>query len=100
MSVVQTQMKQRLVVSTEIVFRPGRELLIGGHERGGDVVCEEERVGVDVQELDHVVVPDDTPSPSFGDGFGGNDLPVVVSVVVAVSRHLLACKASSRDCCC
>lgn len=89
MCIFQEQMEEGVVVPSVIVLWPGRELLVRGHERGGDIVCEEDGLSVDVQELDNIVVADDTATPSLRKGLGGNDLPVVVRVGVTVTGNLL-----------
>lgn len=49
----------------------------------------EMRVGVDVQKLNNVVVPNNTATACFGKGFRRNNLPMVVGIIVAISRDLL-----------
>jgi hypothetical protein len=52
-------------------------------------------VGVHMQKLDDIVVSDDTATAGFWEGLGGNDLPVVVGVIVTISSHLLTCEKVS-----
>ena len=82
--------------AVEVCFGPGGELLVGRGERGGDVVGEQVRVGVDVVQLDHVLVADDPPAARLGELLGREDLPVVVGVVERVAGHLLACAVERR----
>jgi hypothetical protein len=51
---------------------------------------EEEGLGVDVFELDDIVVADHPAAPTFGEFLGREDLPEVVGVVVGVAGDLLA----------
>jgi len=44
----QIEVEEGVVVSRIIIFRPCGELLVSGHEWGGDVVGEEVSLGVDV----------------------------------------------------
>ena len=50
---------------------------------------QEESVGLDMAQLDDVLVADDATTPSFREGFGGDDLPVVVHVGMGVASDLL-----------
>lgn len=47
-------------MSRTVILRPGRKFLIGGHERRCDIVCQEEAICVNVEELNDIVVTDDT----------------------------------------
>ena len=44
-----------------------------------------------MQKLDDVVVSDDPPSTGLGQLLGGDDLPVVVRVIVRIACDLLPC---------
>lgn len=76
---------------SSIIDGPGGKLLVGGHERGGDVVSQEIGERVDVKKLDDVFVTDDPTSARVRDLLGRHDLPVVVGIVVRVTRDLLTC---------
>ena len=52
-------------------------------------MCEQERLGVDVQKLNYVVVTNDTAATSLGECLRRDDLPVVVGIFVAITRDLL-----------
>ena len=84
----------------EGVGRHGRKLHVGRHERRGDVVRAEVRARVDVQQANILVVMDDTQRLVEGavfiiDGIQGQDLPLVVRVLVLISRHLLALRRNA-----
>ena len=85
----QLHVKQRVVVPRDIVLRHGGELLVRRHEWGRDVVREQERVGLDVPELDEVVVAHDAAAALLGERLRRDDLPVVVCVGVRVAGDLL-----------
>jgi hypothetical protein len=73
-----------------------REFLIGGHERGGDIMCQEVRVGGHVQELDDILVTNDAATACFWEGLGRDDLPMVVRVIMAVPGDLLTYRSMSE----
>jgi hypothetical protein len=52
-------------------------------------MSEKKRLGVDVFELDDVVVSDNSASAGIRDFFGRENLPIVVGVVVRVTCDLL-----------
>lgn len=52
-------------------------------------MCEKQGLCVDVQQLDDIVVTDDTAATRLWECLGGNNLPLVVRVFVAVSSDLL-----------
>jgi len=56
--------EQCVIVPAMVVDRPGSELLVGRHVRTRNVMCEEERVGRDVTELDDIVVANDSTTTS------------------------------------
>lgn len=51
---------------------------------------EEKSLGVNVEELNHIIGEDDAASTGFGEGLSGDYLPVVVRVGVPVPGDLLA----------
>ena len=83
--------KKRVVVATCVSFfwADGREFLVCGVVRGSDVVGHEDGVCDEMAEADDV---SDFDALVFGGGerLAGEDLPVVVCVVVGVSSNLLA----------
>lgn len=81
--------EERIVVPRVIVRRPRSELLVGRHVRTRNVVREEECVGRDVSQLDHVAVTHDASAAGRRKRFRGDDLPVVVGVIVGVGGDLL-----------
>ena len=91
LTIYEAELEESIVVTRQIIFRPGRELLVGGHERRRDVMCHEVGLRVDVQQLNDVVVVNDTTATSLGQGFGGNNLPIVVGVVMTIASDLLTC---------
>lgn len=52
-------------------------------------MSEKVRVGINVQKLDNVVIPDDTATTGLGKSFCWDNLPVVVGIIVSISRDLL-----------
>jgi len=44
---------------------------------------------VNVEQLDNILMTDDTAAAGFRQGFRWNNLPVVVRIVVPISSHLL-----------
>jgi hypothetical protein len=70
--------------------------LVGWHEGAGNVVGHEVGLGGDVQELDHVVVAHEATTACVGKGLRGNDLPVVVYVLMTIPCHLLTCARVSN----
>ncbi len=55
-------------------------------------MCQKKRLCVNVQKLDDVIVADNTTATSLWERLGGDDLPVVVRVLMAVASDLLACR--------
>ena len=90
------ELEQRIVVPRHVItLGPSREFLVGRHQRGSDVVCEEVRVGVLVQELNDILVSDDTAAAFIRDFMGRDDFPFIVGVRVGVPGDLLTCSQSS-----
>jgi hypothetical protein len=75
----------------DVALRPGGELLVGGGERGSDVVGEEVRVGGRVVELNDVVVADDATSAGWREFLCRDELPVVIGVFEVEGGDLLTC---------
>jgi len=86
-----------LVPSVDVGFGPGGELLVGGGQRRSDVVGEEEGIGVDVVELNDVLVSNDATSTGIRELLGREDLPVVVGVVERVAGDLLTCEERREE---
>jgi hypothetical protein len=89
MTVKEDHCEERIVMSRVIVLGPSSEFLISRHEGGGDVMSEKMRLGIDMQKLNNIVMPDDTATACLGKGFCWNNLPVVVGIGVAISGDLL-----------
>jgi len=53
-------------------------------------VSEEVALGVHMKELDNIVIPDDAASASLRKGFGWNDFPEIIRVIVSITSHLLS----------
>jgi hypothetical protein len=68
---------------------------VGGETRRSDIVGQQERVGLNVEELDDIVVADNPSTASLGESLGGNDHPVIVFVLMGVTGDLLALTADS-----
>jgi hypothetical protein len=90
MGVDELQVKQCIIMPRMIILGPGREFLVGRHERTRYIVGEEVRLCVHVQKLDNIFVTHNPSATSLGERFSGNNLPVVVGVVMAVTSNLLA----------
>ena len=91
MSVIHLDREQGIVTSCRIVCGPGSEFLISRHQGRRDVVGHQVRVRVDMQELDDIVLTDNSTSTGFWDFLGRDDLPVVVGIIMRVCSDLLAC---------
>jgi len=85
----QVELEKSFIVSRLVILGPCSEFLVGRHERRSNIVRKKEAVGVDVEKLDGIAVSDNTSTTSLGNGFGRDDLPIVVSVGMAVSSDLL-----------
>lgn len=94
-AVRQLNIEERVIVSRVIILRPSGELLVCRHKRRSDVVCEEMGLGVDVEEANNVVMADNSSASLLRKGLSGDDLPVVVGVVVAVTRDLLTLRTDA-----
>ena len=78
-----------------LVLGQSGEFLVGGETGGSDVVGNQERVGLGVEELDDVVVTNNPSAPSLRESFSRNNDPVVVLILVGVTCDLLALAANS-----
>lgn len=92
-AVNQPQVEQGLIVALHLVLGQGSELLVGGVTRGSNIVGDQERVSLSVEELDDVVMTDNPSTTSLGESFGGNDDPVVVLILMGITSDLLALTA-------
>jgi len=52
---------------------------------------QKESIGFNMAQLDNVLVSYNTAAAGFREGFGGDDLPVVVQVSVGITSDLLTC---------
>jgi hypothetical protein len=89
MAVNELDVEKRFVVSRPIVPRPCSEFLVRRHQRGCNIMGKEVAVGVDMEELDEIVMSDNSATTSGRKGLGWDDLPVVVAVRMSVASHLL-----------
>lgn len=71
------------------------KLLIRWHKRRGDVVRKQQRLCHDVLQLNDVILPDDTSTSRRRNLLGRQDLPVIVRIVVRVTRNLLTLTTDS-----
>lgn len=55
----------------------------------------QERVSLNVKELNDIVVADDPPAAGLWESLGGDDHPVVVLILVGVTSNLLALTTDS-----
>jgi hypothetical protein len=90
-AVQELELEQSIVVLAMIITGNSSELLIRRHKRGGNIMRKENRLRVVVQELDNIVMADDTTSSSFRKSLSGDDLPPIVGVIVTIAGNLLAC---------
>lgn len=89
----QLQVEQGLVVAVHLILGQSGEFLVGSKTGGSDIVGNQERVGLDVEELDDIVVANNPSTASFGKSLGGNNHPVVILIFMGVTRNLLALAA-------
>lgn len=89
-AIVDIDVEKCVVVPGVIILRPRRELLVGRHQRRGDIMGEQVRLCVHVQQLDEIAVTHIAAAASLRQRLGRNNLPVIVGIVVPVSRNLLA----------
>jgi hypothetical protein len=69
-SVRQLELEKGIIPSVLDVRADSRELLVGRHERGSDIVREEQSLGDNVLELNNVVVSDNSASTGLRDLLG------------------------------
>jgi len=91
----QAQMEQGLVVALHLVLGQGGELLMSSVARGSDIMGHQERVSLNMEELDDIVMSDDPPTASLRESLGRNDHPVIVLILMRVTGDLLALTADS-----
>ena len=91
----QVQMEQGLVVALHLVLGQGGEFLMSGVTGGSDIVGQQERVSLSVEELDNIVMADNPSTASLRESLGRNDNPVVVLILVRVTGDLLALTTDS-----
>lgn len=68
---------------------------MGGVTGGSDIVCHQECVGLNVEELDDVVMADDPSTTGLRESLGRNDHPVVVLIFMGIAGDLLALATDS-----
>jgi len=91
------KLEEGVVVSGMVVLGPGGEFLVSRHQRGGDIVGKKVTLCIDVEELEYILVAHDTAASCFGQSFGGNNFPVVVGIVVAISSNLLSLRRRNQQ---
>jgi hypothetical protein len=91
----QAQVEQGLVVALHLVLGQGSELLVGGVTRGSNVVGNQERVSLSMEELDDIVMANDPSAASLRESLGRNDDPIVVCILMGVTGDLLTLTADS-----
>lgn len=87
--VVQLKLEHGIIPPVLIVWADGSEFLVGGHEWRSDIVRDEQTISDDMFELNDIVVSNNPSTTRVGDLFGGDDLPLVVGIVVWVTGNLL-----------
>lgn len=75
-----------------IILLPGCKFLVGGHKWTCDIVREEVSLGGNMQKLNHVVVADESTTARVWKRRRGNDLPVIVDILMSVCGNLLSCE--------
>lgn len=91
-SIHNVELEQRIVIPRHVfAFWPGSEFLVCRHEGRCDIVGEKVRIGLLVEELNDVLVSDNSTTTRAGDLMRRNDVPFVVLIGVMVSGDLLAC---------
>lgn len=53
-------------------------------------MCHEESLCIDMEELDDVLVTNNATTASFREGFGRDDLPLIVGIIMTISGNLLS----------
>ena len=88
-------MYPRELVKEALRLNAAAVIVSHNHPSGADKVLtqrlREALALVDVRTLDHIIVADDATTTGLRKRLGGNDLPVVVGVVVAITGDLLTC---------
>ena len=90
------KLEEGVVVSGMVVLGPGGEFLVGRHQRRGNIVGKKVALCIDVEKLEYILVANDTAASCFGQSLGGNDFPVVVRIVVAISGNLLSLRRNQQ----
>ena len=90
------KLEESVVVSGMIVLGPGGKLLVSRHQGRGNIVGKKVTLRVNVEELEYILVTHDTAATCFGQSLGGNDFPVVVRIVVAISGNLLSLRRNQQ----
>lgn len=85
----QLNLEEGIVVAGMVSLGPGGEFLIGWEHGRGNIVGEQVGVGVDVEELNNILVPHNAAATGLRKGFSGDDTPVVVGVVMSITGNLL-----------
>lgn len=93
MSIHDLELEEGVISPVLVLWADSRKLLVGRHERRGDIVSKKQALSDDMLELDDISVSHDSASTRLGDVPGRDDLPMVVGVVVRVTRDLLALRA-------
>ena len=68
---------------------------MGGETGRSDIVGHEERVGPSVEELDDIVMADNSSTASLRESLSGDDDPVIVLILMGVTSDLLTLAADS-----
>lgn len=84
-----------VIAGPHILLGNSSDLLVGRHRRRSDIVCKKVTLGANMEKLDGILVANYATTSGLGDGLGGDDLPLVVKILVWVTCNLLALTADS-----
>ncbi|SRR6266496_3141415 len=90
MAIDNLELEEGVIVPTMVVLWPSCDFLVCGHGRRSHVVSEEVALGAYMKKLDNIFIPDNTASASLRKGFGRNDLPKIIRVIMSIASHLLS----------
>jgi hypothetical protein len=90
------KLEEGVVVSRMVVLGPGGEFLVSWHQRGGNIVGKKVTLCIDMEKLEYILVAHDTAASCFRQSLGGNDFPVVICIIVAISSNLLSLRRNQQ----
>lgn len=90
MRIVHLYLEEGIVSPLLFVGFHCRKFLIGRHEGRSHVMGEEQCLGAKMEQLNHVVMSDNSASTGIRDLLCRKHLPMVVRIVMRVASYLLA----------